>query len=46
MINKIKNISKWILFYLFLYKETEEIKNCVDNGIVDFSGEGRDKYGK
>ena len=37
---------KKILYFLSLSWIDDIIKNSVDNGILDFSGQGRNKYGR
>ena len=40
-----KKIGDILLFCLGLGGKTETGKKAVDDGICDFSGQGRDKYG-
>ena len=41
----LKKIGDILLFCLGLGGKTETGKKSVDDGICDFSGQGRDKYG-
>ena len=42
-----KYLKKFLKGLVLMLNQTEEvIKNIVDMGIVDFSGQGRNKYGR
>lgn len=41
---RIKSFFSWVCFFLFgTGKKKDE---AVENGILDFSGQGKDRYGK
>ena len=50
MIKKVVNVSKNIIKIALMISLVEyiskEINTSIENGVVDFSGQGRDKYGK
>ena len=46
IISILKKIGDVILFCVGIGSKTETGKKSVDDGICDFSGQGRDKYGR
>lgn len=44
MKRKLKRALEWVLF--ILTGRGQIVREAVDEGLCDFSGQGRDKYGK